>query len=215
MVSRGPRRRAGALTSSGKAATSTKLLGDAHPRHGVLVENCHASKMSCRRSTRAIPAAAREPRAYTRSLTYTLLGHQLRDGNGFNNGDTCRTPACLLPGSLKRRRHRSSGGASPVRAVHRQLCPQLRHHRDGQHRQPHEYLEELGSGQHIVSSATSSRPSTTAARAATLSALPAARDHRPQQPVRQLQPTGSNHFPAATRGTCPPATRRSPATSWT
>jgi len=143
------------LTSSGKACwpVGLKPCSAMHIRNTerVLVENCHASKMNCEAfyCQGDSRSGAKEPPAYTRSLTYLRCSATNCDGNGFNNNDLaentsvlhCRivdVGGCSWEGASRFARFignyvRNSGTIAIGNIGSRA-----------------EHLEELGSGQHIV-----------------------------------------------------------------
>ena len=110
------------------------------------------------------------------------------------------------------------GRGFALRALHRQLRPQLRHCGDGQHRQPSRASRRARSGQHIVADNVfegrtfyNRRPGGYIVRAT----CGAHTGDRPQQPFRELQLLRHRNHSGGDARICPPATTRSPETSWT
>lgn len=143
------------LTSSGKACwpVGLKPCSAMHIRNTerVLVENCHASKMNCEAfyCQGDSRSGAKEPRAYTRSLTYLRCSATNCDGNGFNNNDLAENTSVLYCRIV------DVGGCSWEGASRfvRFIGNYVRNSGTiamGNIGSRAEHLEELGSGQHIV-----------------------------------------------------------------
>jgi hypothetical protein len=117
----------------------------------VLIENCHASRMNCEAfycqgDARSGP---REPKAYTRSLTYLRCSATNCDGNAFNNNDLAENTSVLYC------RIQDCGGCTWEGASRfvRFIGNYVRHSGTiamGNIGSRVEHLEQLGSGQHIV-----------------------------------------------------------------
>ncbi len=142
-------------TSSGKACwpVGLKPCSAMHIRNTerVLVENCHASKMNCEAfyCQGDSRSGAKEPRAYTRSLTYLRCSATNCDGNGFNNNDLAENTSVLYCRIV------DVGGCSWEGASRfvRFIGNYVRNSGTvamGNIGSRAEHLEQLGSGQHIV-----------------------------------------------------------------
>jgi hypothetical protein len=117
----------------------------------VLIENCHASRMNCEAfycqgDARSGP---REPKAYTKSLTYLRCSATNCDGNGFNNNDLAENTSVLYC------RIQDCGGCTWEGASRfvRFIGNYVRHSGTiamGNIGSRVEHLEQLGSAQHIV-----------------------------------------------------------------
>ena len=117
----------------------------------VLIENCHASRMNCEAfyCQGDARSGAREPKFYTRSLTYLRCSATNCDGNAFNNNDLAENTSVLYC------RIQDCGGCSWEGASRfvRFIGNYVRHSGTiamGNIGSRAEHLEQLGSGQHIV-----------------------------------------------------------------
>ena len=142
-------------TSSGKACwpAGTKpcrAMGIRNTQR-VLVENVHASRMNCEAfycqgDSRSGP---REPKAYTRSLTYLRCSATNCDGNAFNNNDLAENTSVLYCRIVDVGGCSWEGASRFVRFIGnyvRNAGPIAM----GNIGTRAEHLEQLGSAQHIV-----------------------------------------------------------------
>ena len=142
-------------TSSGKACWPFSLKPCAamhiYNTERVFVENCHASKMNCEAfycqgNSRA---GTREPKAYTKLLTYSRCSATNCDGNGFNNNDYAENTSVLYCRIVDVGGCTWEGASRFVRFIGNYV-------RNsgtiamGNMGSRTNHLEELGSGQHII-----------------------------------------------------------------
>lgn len=142
-------------TSSGRACwpVGMKPCQAIHLRNTerVLIENCHASRMNCEAfyCQGDSRSGQREPKAYTRSLTYLRCSAVNCDGNAFNNNDLAENTSVLHC------RIQDVGGCTWEGASRfvRFVGNYVRHSGTiamGNIGSRAEHLEQLGSGQHII-----------------------------------------------------------------
>ncbi|MDD4872761.1 MAG: hypothetical protein PHR77_19585 [Kiritimatiellae bacterium] len=142
-------------TSSGKACwpVGLKPCAAMHIRNTerVLIENCHASKMNCEAfyCQGDSRAGTREPRAYTKSLTYLRCSVTNSDGNGFNNNDLAENTSVLYCRIVDVGGCTWEGASRFVRFIGNYVrnSGTIAMGNIGSRTN---HLEELGSGQHIV-----------------------------------------------------------------
>ncbi|MEW6354979.1 MAG: hypothetical protein AB1696_01520 [Planctomycetota bacterium] len=142
-------------TSSGKSCWPVGLKPCAamyiRNTERVLIENCHASKMNCEAfyCQGDSRVGSREPKEYTKSLTYLRCSATNCDGNGFNNNDMAENTSLLYCRIVDVGGCSWEGASRFVKIIGNYVCnagPIAM----GNIRSRAEHFEQLGSGQHIV-----------------------------------------------------------------